>query len=113
MRLKLATTFAIALFAALAVVPAAPAHAFSLASLLGNHTDQNNIKKIHVAELVALMHDPDAHVIIYDANLQDVRAKYGIIPGAKLLSSSDAYNVAATLPADKNARLVFYCTNLH
>ncbi|HUY18641.1 MAG TPA: rhodanese-like domain-containing protein [Candidatus Binataceae bacterium] len=113
MRLKLATTFAIALCAALAVAPAAPAHAFSLDTLLGNHTDQNNIKKIHVAELVALMHDPDAHVIIYDANLADVRSQYGIIPGAKLLSSSDAYNVAATLPADRNARLVFYCTNLH
>jgi len=52
-------------------------------------------------------------VIIYDANLADVRSQYGIIPGAKLLSSSDAYNVAATLPADRNARLVFYCTNLH
>jgi hypothetical protein len=114
MRLKLVALSAFALLAGLALMPASPARAFSLSSLLNNHEDENdNIKKIHVAELVALMHDPDAHVIIYDANLDDTRAKYGVIPGAKLLYSPDKYDVAATLPADKNAKLVFYCTNPH
>ncbi len=114
MRLKLVALAALALLAGFALMPASPARAFSLASLLGNHEDENdNIRKIHVAELIVLMHDPDAHVIIYDANPQDVRSQYGVIPGAKLLSSSDKYDVAAALPADKNAKLVFYCTNLH
>lgn len=114
MRLKLITLSAVVLLAGFVFVSAAPARAFSLATLLGNHEDENNnIKKIHVADLVALMHDADAHVIIYDANSENVRSEYGVIPGAKLLSSSDHYDVAATLPADKHAKLVFYCTNLH
>jgi hypothetical protein len=113
MRSKLVAILALALVAGLTLTTVSPVRAFSLGSLLGNHEDNDNIKKIHVADLVALMHDPDAHVIIYDANLPDVRAQYGVIPGAKLLSSSDHYDVAAMLPADKNAKLVFYCTNLH
>jgi hypothetical protein len=114
MRLKLVALLALTLLAGLAMMPASRARAFSLSSLLNNHEDENdNIKKIHVADLVALMHDPDAHVIIYDVNLDDTRAKYGVIPGAKLLNSPDKYDIAKTLPADKNAKLVFYCTNLH
>lgn len=58
------------------------------------------------------MHDPKAHVCLYDA-LHKVREKYGIIPGARLLSSAGDYDVAKELPPDKNAKLVFYCTNLH
>lgn len=114
MRLKLLAFSIFALVAQLALLPLPPAHALSLSTLLGNHEDENNsIKKIHVADLVALMHDPDAHVIIYDANSENVRSKYGVIPGAKLLSSADQYDVAAMLPADKHAKLVFYCTNTH
>lgn len=96
---------------ALAVVP--PARAFSLFSLLHNDDRNYDIKIIHVPELVALMHDRNAHVIIYDANIQDIRQSYGIIPGAKLLSSADDYDIASTLPADQHAKLVFYCTDLH
>jgi hypothetical protein len=114
MRLKLVALSAFGLLAGLALVLPSPARALSLSSLLGNHEDVNdNIKKIHVADLVALMHNPDSHVIIYDANSENVRSEYGVIPGAKLLSSSDQYDVAATLPADKHAKLVFYCTNTH
>ncbi|HTW89420.1 MAG TPA: hypothetical protein VMD75_15595 [Candidatus Binataceae bacterium] len=114
MRLKLLALSVFTLVAGLALLPPAPAHALSLSALLGNHEDEgNNIKKIHVADLVALIHDPDAHVIIYDANSENVRSKYGVIPGAKLLSSSDQYDVASSLPANKHAKLVFYCTNTH
>ncbi|MBF6569516.1 MAG: hypothetical protein IVW54_11660 [Candidatus Binataceae bacterium] len=103
---------AIAFGCAFAPVPFV--RAFSLSSLLGNHEDRNdNIKKINVADLAALMRDKNSHVFVYDANVTDVRAKHGIIPGAVLLSSPDDYDVAQTLPADKNAELVFYCTNRH
>lgn len=102
-----------AMLVGLALMPVAPARAFSIASLIGNQAPPDHIKKIHTADLVALMHDPKAHVVIYDANLHDVRVQYGIIPGARLLSSPGGYDVAAELPADKHAKLVFYCTNLH
>jgi hypothetical protein len=109
---KLAIVAGIAMLAGIALMPVAPACALSLSSLIGNSSEPDSIKKIHVAELVALMHNPRAHVIIYDVNLHDVRAKYGVIPGARLLSSADGYDLSE-LPADKHAKLVFYCTNLH
>ena len=33
------------------------------------------------------------------------------MPGAKLLSSSDGYDLSKELPADKKAPLVFYCSS--
>ena len=45
-----------------------------------------------------------------DANGKETRSKQGIIPGAVLLTSSSTYAVTE-LPADKNAKLVFYCAN--
>jgi rhodanese-related sulfurtransferase len=46
---------------------------------------------------------------LFDANGEDVRKEYGVIPGAKLLTDPSRYDVAATLPAAKDAPLVFYC----
>ena len=48
---------------------------------------------------------------VFDANSDDVRMKQGIVPGATVLASYDKYDVAKVLPADKNAKLVFYCAN--
>ncbi|MEK7692483.1 MAG: hypothetical protein AAB425_15820, partial [Bdellovibrionota bacterium] len=48
---------------------------------------------------------------IYDANVESTRENVGLIPGAKLLSSSKSYDLATTLPSDKKAPLVFYCAN--
>lgn len=45
-----------------------------------------------------------------DANGKETRTKQGVIPGAVLLTSSSSYAVSE-LPADKNAKLVFYCAN--
>lgn len=50
-------------------------------------------------------------VTVYDANREEFRAKNGIIPGARLLSSSSGYDVAKELPAQKDTALVFYCAN--
>ncbi len=46
---------------------------------------------------------------LYDANGEATRAKYGVIPGAKLLSHYSRYDVARELPRDKGAKVVFYC----
>ncbi len=52
-----------------------------------------------------------AGAAFFDANTEDFRKKNGKVPGATLLASSSRYDVAATLPADKNKQLVFYCSS--
>lgn len=46
-----------------------------------------------------------------DVNGKGVRNKFGVVPGAILLSSSTNYDPAAELPEDKSTPLVFYCAN--
>ena len=92
---------------------AAPLFAFNLSQLLGGGEGQDlhAFKLIHVADLAKLMADKESHLYIFDANAPETRARFGIIPGAKLLSSDDSYDVAATLPSDKGAKLIFYCAD--
>src|SRR5687768_5214440 len=45
-----------------------------------------------------------------DANNQDTRTKYGVIPGATLLTSFADYDTTQ-LPKAKDAKLIFYCAN--
>jgi len=47
-----------------------------------------------------------------DANGDGTRKKLGVIPGAVLLTDSDAF-LPSELPADKSRTLVFYCANTH
>jgi hypothetical protein len=108
----------IALLAVLALVGAAPAMAgdgssawSKLSALLGGKHEEDHFKLIHVADLAALRADPNSHVVIVDANVEPTRDRYGVIPGARLLTSYDGYDVATELPPAKNTRLVFYCTN--
>jgi hypothetical protein len=82
-----------------------------LSALLGLAHQDDNIKLIDVADLAALRADPNSHVLILDANVVSTRKRYGVIPGARLLSSYDNYDVATELPSAKNAKLVFYCAN--
>ncbi len=92
----------------------APAHSFGIAELLSKaEGDDSGFKVIHVADLAAMRAKPDSKVMVFDANPPDVREEEGIIPGAHLLSSSGGYDVASTLPADKNTPLVFYCHNTY
>lgn len=92
---------------------AAPVFAFNLSQLLGGGEGQDlhAFKLIHVADLAKLIADKDRHLYIFDANGPDTRTRFGIIPGAKLLSSDDSYDVAATLPSNKDAKLIFYCAD--
>jgi hypothetical protein len=97
----------------IALTLVARASAFDLGKLLNNKEEADNFQIIHVAELAKLMADPASKVRIFDANHSSTRENFGIIPGAHLLSSSDNYDVAKELPADKNAKLVFYCADTH
>jgi hypothetical protein len=106
---------AVLMIAVVAAVAAAAttAYSFDLRGLLANHEPADKFAIIHWQTLANLMADPSARTYVYDANLPGVRASLGVIPGAHLLSSSDHYDVAATLPADKRAKLIFYCHDTH
>lgn len=67
-------------------------------------------KMIHVADLASQLDNKNTQLTVYDVNTPEIR-KNGIIPGAHLLSSSNSFDVAKELPADKNSELVFYCAN--
>jgi hypothetical protein len=96
------------LLGACAVMAAAPAFA-------EGHDEHaataEKFKLIHVDDLVSLQKKKVA-VALLDANDVAFRAKNGIIPGARQLSSFNKYDFKE-LPSDKGAKLVFYCANTH
>ena len=79
----------------------------------GARTTNEGFSLIHVDDLATLLGAPGRAVTVLDANGADFRAKEGIIPGAVLLSNHKSYDVAAELPPQKDARLVFYCADSH
>ena len=83
--------------------------AASLAAAASPQAD--GFRLIHVQEFAALRAKPAAQLHLYDANHDGFRKKNGVIPGAVLLTGSSDYDVARTLPADKRAKLVFYCAS--
>lgn len=68
-----------------------------------------SVKELDVPAVAALVSTHAAAV--FDVNGPETRAQYGVVPGARLLSSSSRFDVATELPADKAATLVFYCAN--
>lgn len=82
--------------------------AFTL--VLGCNADTSGIATLTVSELVALLQD-STDLTVFDANSEGTRKEFGIIPGAKLLSDYDDFDVAAELPAGKANKLVFYCSS--
>ena len=70
--------------------------------------DLSDLQVITVDDLAAWSGE-GAGLTICDANSDDTRRRFGVIPGAVLLSSYRDYDAAAELPADKGDRLVFYC----
>src|SRR5580658_4856940 len=92
----------------------AAAFAFDIGKLLNNKLKEpDKFAVIRVDKLASLMNDPNSHVNIYDANGWGLRSTAGVVPGAHLLTSDDKYDVAKELPPAKNAKLVFYCADLH
>ncbi len=105
---------AVFLLVAAAVCVGAPrASAIDLSTLLGGKREARPFKIIHVEQLARMMENSKSRPLIYDANLPEVRARYGVIPGARLLSSYNRYNVKAELPANHDALIIFYCTDSH
>jgi hypothetical protein len=91
----------------------APVHSLSITDLLSKAEGDSGFKIIHASDLAAMMAKPGSKVMVFDANPPDVRESEGVIPGAHMLSSSGSYDVASTLPPDKNAPIVFYCHNTY
>ena len=69
-----------------------------------------SFKVVHVNELEQWLKTDTANVHVFDANNDDTRKANGLIPSAVALPSSSHYDVAS-LPSDKNSKLVFYCAN--
>lgn len=67
-------------------------------------------RKLSVDEVDQLL-QAEKKPLVFDANSDSTRKKYGTLPGAKLLSSTDAAEVKAALPESKNEKLLFYCSN--
>ena len=106
-----ATAFLIAI--AIIATSAASAFAFDIGTLLNNKQKQPDKFGVIRVDALASMIDSNSHVNIYDANGWALRSRAGVIPGAHLLTSDDKYDVAKELPAEKRAKLVFYCADLH
>jgi hypothetical protein len=79
-------------------------------SLAADSTE--GFKIIHVQDLADLLAKQPKSTWIYDANPPRVREAEGIIPGAKLLSSSGSYDLGV-LPSAKDSKIVFYCHNTY
>lgn len=75
----------------------------------GEETDSTPIPELSVAEVASQLESGE--LVAVDANSPDTRAEHGVIPGARLLSSSGTYDPAAELPSDHATSLVFYCAN--
>ena len=104
----------IALVAIMVVAASTSAFAFDIGTLLNNKQKQpDKFAVIRVDALASMIADSKSHVNIYDANGWALRSRAGVIPNAHLLTSDDKYDVAKELPAEKNAKLVFYCADLH
>ena len=72
---------------------------------------KEKFRLIELSELESMQKDARAPVTVLDANDKEFREKNGVIPGAKLLSSFDKYDISKELPTSKDAPLVFYCSN--
>ena len=70
----------------------------------------DSVPSITIDELDAKLASKECQAV--DANGEGTRKKLGIIPGAILLTDSEAFS-SSELPADKSKTLVFYCANTH
>ncbi len=67
------------------------------------------IAELSVADVASLLQKNAA--VVVDANGAETRREQGIVPSARLLTSSGSFDPATELPADKGTKLVFYCGN--
>jgi rhodanese-related sulfurtransferase len=74
----------------------------------GCKADMSGLQTLAVPDLVALRAE-NADLVLCDANSPKTRGRFGVIPGALLLSNYRDYAPAVELPSDKLRKLVFYC----
>jgi rhodanese-related sulfurtransferase len=65
-----------------------------------------SVKIVSIPEVARFVEDKSA--VIYDANGAETRQKYGVVPGAVLLSNHKEFPLSE-LPPEKSKPLVFYC----
>jgi rhodanese-related sulfurtransferase len=78
--------------------------------LVGCKADTSGLTTWSVDQVAKLI-DQDRPITLCDANSEDTRSKFGVLPNAILLSNYRDYDTASELPADTNRRLIFYCYN--
>jgi rhodanese-related sulfurtransferase len=66
----------------------------------------DSVKIVSVPEVARFVEEKSA--VIYDANGEETRQKYGVVPGAVLLTNHKDYALSE-LPPEKSKPLVFYC----
>jgi rhodanese-related sulfurtransferase len=67
-----------------------------------------SVGEISVETLASRLETTPTKTVVFDANGDSTREKYGVIPGARLLTSYASF-AESELPSDKAAELVFYC----
>jgi rhodanese-related sulfurtransferase len=104
---------ALAAWAAAVLVPgvalACGEHASHMASAEQSVAPAQEVKVVTVDQVAALRKANLAQVV--DVNTAETRNRFGIIPGATMLSSATRFDPAKELPASKESKLVFYCAN--
>jgi rhodanese-related sulfurtransferase len=64
------------------------------------------VTQVAVSDVATFVREKSA--TIFDANGDDTRKEYGVVPGAVLLTSSKNFSMDV-LPSSKTSKLVFYC----
>ena len=82
--------------------------AATAALMLGCKADTSGLVTLTVPELTARLGRSLAPILC-DANSDETRKRFGVIPGATLLTNYRDYDPADELPADPSHPLVFYC----
>lgn len=76
--------------------------------LTGCRADFDGLQTVSVEDLAGWQ-GARTDFAVYDANSADTRERYGVIPGATLLTSYRDYAPAVELGADLDQTRVFYC----
>lgn len=80
----------------------------ALPCLIACRADLSDLQVLSVEEVAARSESGEL-LTFCDANNADTRERYGVVPGAVLLSNYRDYEAEAELPLDRDATLVFYC----
>lgn len=80
----------------------------SVSASTGAHAEEEKLAELTVDEVEARIAKNDGKFFVYDNNKKEMFDS-GHVPGAKYLPISDIK--ASDLPEDKNAELLFYCSN--